>query len=345
MTQSIVRSRPARTAAVRAAVLLASTTVLVAPTLVGPSTTAVAAPEVAICAEGTADPHDAFAHDTLTVTPQVREKVAWDLAAETGSLRARAARTGADPLPAEITVPVWIHVIQGKRKRDRQVTRKQARQVFYVLRSGFNGAQDPTMVPTGIRFVFRPISVSRNDRWFHARPGGKADRQMHRKLHRGSRQALNIYLNDVSLDGGALLGIARFPWLAGAYPLLDGITINVASLPGGKARGYNLGDTVIHEAGHWFGLLHTFDGGCEGPGDHAEDTAPEAEPSFECELLRDTCPSERPVDWVEGEPEPEPVPDPVQNFMDYSYDRCMNHFTPDQRTRAVTLFMRYRYGR
>lgn len=331
------------TTAVRAAVVLTSMSVLAAPALVGP--TAGAAPAAVVCAAGTPDPHGEFAHDGLTVTPAVKAKVARELEAQTRTLRARAARTGADPLPDQITVPVRIHIVHGNHKRDRNVTKNDARKVFYALRAGFNGAQDPTMTPTGIRFELRPISVSRNDRWFHATPGSRADREMHRKLHRGERRSLNIYLNDVNFDGGALLGIARFPWLAGSYPLLDGITINVASLPGGRARGYNLGDTVIHEAGHWFGLFHTFEGGCEGSGDYANDTAPEAEPSFECELTRDTCETPYPEGWVEGDPEPEAVPDPIQNFMDYSYDRCMNHFTPDQRTRAVTLFMRYRYGR
>ncbi|MCX6395427.1 MAG: zinc metalloprotease [Propionibacteriales bacterium] len=323
------------------AALLLSLCLLAAPVVGAPAT----ASGAVVCADGVGAARGSFAHDPLTATPAVKASVEREVAAETRARRARSARTGADPLPAQIVVPVRIHIIHGKHARDRAVTRNDARKMFYTLRAGFNGAQDPTMTPTGIRFELRPISVTRNDRWFHASPGSKADREMHRSLHSGVRRSLNIYLNNLTFDGGTLLGIARFPWLAGAYPLLDGVTINVESLPGGRARGYNLGDTVIHETGHWFGLFHTFEGGCESPGDYVNDTAPEAEPSFECDLTRDTCPTDLPAGWVEGDPEPEPVLDPVRNFMDYSYDTCMNHFTPDQRTRAVTLFMRYRYGR
>lgn len=336
--------RVARKATVRGLAALASMSVLAGPTLISPTAEAVVA--AVPCAVGTPAPKSAFAHDTATASTAVKEQVAREVAAQTTELRARAARSGAAPLPAEIVVPVQIHIIHGKHRTDRNVTRQDARRLFYVLRGGFNGQQDPTMTPTGIRFDLNAITISRNDRWFHATPGSRADRQMKRTLHRGKRRVLNIYLNNVNFDGGALLGIARFPWLAGPYPKLDGITINVASLAGGRARGYNLGDTVIHETGHWFGLFHTFEGGCEQPGDYVNDTSPEAEPSFKCELTRDTCPTELPEGWVEGvDPEPAPVLDPIQNFMDYSYDNCMNHFTPDQRTRAVTLFMRYRYGR
>lgn len=352
MKRPLTVSRPVPAA--RLVVALASLALLAAPALVVPTAEAgtasggIAAAEVK-CAEGTAERKGAWAHDGAhsgsTVTAAVKERVAREVAVETGRLNARAARSGSAPLPARITVPVRIHIIHGKHKSDRKVTRKDARKLLGQLRAGFNGAQNPAMAPTGIGFDLRKITVNRDDRWFHAAPGSKADRQMHRRLHQGSRRSLNIYLNGINFAGGSLLGVARFPWMAGARPLLDGVTINVATLSGGRARGYNLGDTVIHEVGHWFGLFHTFEGGCDSPGDYVADTAPEAEPSFACALTRDTCPSELPEGWVEGDPEPEPIVDPVQNFMDYSYDRCMNHFTPDQRQRALTLFMRYRAGR
>lgn len=339
-------SRVARKAALRGLVALASLSVLAAPTLISPSADAVVGAAATVpCASGTAAPKSRFAHDTATASAAVKEQVAREVATQTSTLRARSARTGAAPLPARIVVPVRIHIIRGGHRKDRKVTRDAARRLFAVLRGGYNGDQDPTMTPTGIGFDLRGITVSRNDLWFHATPGSRADKQMKRTLHQGGLRTLNIYLTNVHFSGGTLLGIARFPWNASASPKLDGVTINVASLAGGSARGYNLGDTVIHETGHWFGLFHTFEGGCEDPGDYIADTAPEAEPSFACELTRDTCPTPYPEGWVEGDDPPEPVLDPIQNFMDYSYDSCMNHFTPDQRTRAVALFMRYRSGR
>ena len=127
-----------------------------------------------------------------------------------------------------------------------------------------------------------------------------------------------------------MLGWSRFPWQYAATPKLDGISVNVAGLPGGRATGYNLGDTLVHETGHWLGLLHTFQGGCEGGGDLVSDTPAEAEPSYYCETTRDTCPED-------------PGLDPVHDFMDYSLDACMNMFTAGQVRRMDAAFEKWRY--
>jgi hypothetical protein len=328
----------------RLALVLGSVALLGAPLAVTAPAEAVAPSP--ICLAGAGTPSNARGPaDTPPVSKAVKDQVAAEMATTLTTARARAARSGAAPLPAVIHVPVQMHIVHGRHRADRKVSRQAARRLFYTLRAAFNGRQNSAMTPTGIIFELNAITVSRNDAWFHARPSSKADKQMKRHLHRGKRRVLNVYLNDEKSQGQALLGFARFPWLAGPYPKLDGVTINVGTLPGGKFRGYNLGDTIVHETGHWLGAFHTFEGGCEAPGDYIADTAAEGEPSFTCPRTRDTCPTELPADWVLGDPEPEPVFDPVTNFMDYSYDSCMNNFTPGQRTRMVTLFMRYRYGR
>ena len=93
---------------------------------------------------------------------------------------------------------------------------------------------------------------------------------------------------------------------------------------------YDLGMTLVHEAGHWVNLEHTFFGGCNAKGDFVDDTPPMKVPTSGCPEGKDTC--------------SEPGLDPIHNYMDYSYDACYNEFTAGQVARAQDAWLYYRAG-
>ena len=244
-------------------------------------------------------------------------------------------------------------MIHGSHKKEGKLSRKGARhKIFQVLQRAYNGGQSPQSDPMGISFRLKSISITRNDRWYHARPMSRVDRQMKARLHRGHASDLNIYVNKPSFRGGGLLlGYSRFPWqYHGKKKKLDGVTINVRSLPGGTAYGYNLGDSVVHETGHWLGLLHTFQGGngdphnpmCDPVNDQVLDTPAEYRPNFLCTpqyIANGYSTVCNPAEVAGG------LFDPAFNFMDYSLDGCMQMFTPGQHARVAALFATYRVGR
>jgi hypothetical protein len=292
--------------------------------------------------------------DTTGVSERTKARVASIVRSAQRAPSAKAALVDALPgasfdaraaIPGKVVVPVFIHLIHGRKKSERRIGKWAARRMFRTLKAGYAGAQNPAAGATSITFRLRRITVSRNTSWFHAAPFGRADQQMKNRLHRGGARVLNLYVNRPRVQGQMLLGFSTFPWQRARRPKLDGVTVSDVSLPHGRARGYNLGDTVIHETGHWLGLLHTFEGGCTG-GDDVADTPAEAYASYQCQEGRNTCVfPEYPDPANPAGPPVIDAPDPIHNFMDYSYDACMNSFTPGQNERMVAAYMRFRYGR
>ena len=155
-------------------------------------------------------------------------------------------------------------------------------------------------------------------------PGGNTDTVLKPATYWDASLYMNMW--SVNFSDGSLLGYAQFP---GGPANSDGVVSNYTYFGSNDAAGvsipgpFNLGRTMTHEVGHYLGLYHTFQGGCNGNGDFCADTPAVASPNFGCPVGIDSCPS------------PAGFPDMVRNYMDYTDDSCMNVFTNDQKARVI----------
>ena len=179
------------------------------------------------------------------------------------------------------------------------------------------------------------------------------------------RKYINVWVvpeeNTTSITG-TILGSARFPF----SPHLDGLgrgVVNASSQGTLTISGYSPGDgvlmistvvgggvpnsrgdlpkTLVHEIGHYLGLFHPWSGGNPGSpplelcnvDDGCVDTPRTSSPTRATRTSASTACSATP-NCFKGSELQFPM---VQNYMDYSADRCQHMFTLCQRERMRTV--------
>ncbi len=144
---------------------------------------------------------------------------------------------------------------------------------------------------------------------------------------------------------GVIQGYSSFP---GFTSVFDGIVIRADTF-GNSADPlctacylnpqFNQGTILTHEIGHYFGLYHTFEMGCNeiyhnndcaNLGDRVCDTPPVAVKNTGCPININSC------------NEANDLPDNINNYMDYTNQSCRNNFTDGQVDRMFAMLAMYR---
>ena len=221
-------------------------------------------------------------------------------------------------LPGSVTVPTYFHVITADRlsRSERRELRTRVDRQVNVLNRAFAGATSGDAAATAFQFGLQKTGFTVNEGWASMGYGSREEKAAKAALRVGGAATLNVYVADI---GDGLLGWATFPQSYESQPSSDGVVILTDSMPGGDDPLYSEGDTGTHEVGHWLGLYHTFQGGCSKNNDLVADTPSEKSPAFECPEGRDTC--------------RDPGLDPIENFMDYTQDSCMDRFSAGHASR------------
>jgi hypothetical protein len=301
----------ARAGVITTLALLAASSAAISPAITGAT-----APASADCFEPSPLAGGARSNGQVRVDPHTERL------AEVPTVQARLAA-------GSVRIPTYINVISAQQlsaKRQAKRERQAARQVR-VLNRSYGGRSAADAAQSAFRFSLVETRFVVNATWATMGYGSAAEAEAKAALRTGGAGTLNIYAADI---GENLLGWATFPQQYSGSPTDDGVVLLTDSMPGGSAAPYNKGDTGTHEVGHWLGLYHTFQGGCAPQNDLVDDTPAEKSPGYGCPEGRDTCKA----DGL----------DPIDNFMDYSDDICMDRFSAGQASRMASQWATFRSG-
>ncbi|PHH90715.1 hypothetical protein CDD83_2869 [Cordyceps sp. RAO-2017] len=300
-------------------------------------------------AAGADVPHDAAWCGTPAPSADL-EALASEFTPADSSRQGRTNTTGntVDPnrVWPQLKIQLYFHVVGGSSPE-----KSEARKLSYTTLEDQLSTLNSHFAKTNITFSFAGLDRTTNPTWA---VGGGGDynssltvfSDMRRTLHKGEQDALNVYVVDYipgpnGTYGAGIAGSPKLEWDRDSVTD-DGVVIDATTTPGGKFPLRDLGATLTHEVGHWLGMPHTFGFASWNPPEEIRDTceqsklqkllglAPQKIPSFGCpETPPDTCPDDD-------------KPDPIDNFMGYNADHCMNNFTKEQIFMMRTIFDRLR---
>lgn len=213
-----------------------------------------------------------------------------------------------------ITIPIAFHIITSGNKGN--ISDDRITEQLTVLNNAYSSLN--------IKFTLDSVEKVNNSLYYNIGPGVR-EFFMKLQLNKNPAEILNVYTLDPS---NGVLGWATFPWQYPESSFLHGVVVLNESLPGGNTTAYSLGNTLVHEAGHYLGLYHTFQGGCMAPGDYVDDTPYHADANYGCPSGSNTCTSEG--------------LDPIENYMNYTDDACMNSFSLGQLDRMEWAITNYK---
>jgi len=243
--------------------------------------------------------------------------------------RAGSASVGFPPPPFILNHGVWFHIFYAS-NGDGKITPEQIAQQLTAMNQAY-GAKVPTqwspVVDTRIRFYLQGFEYIQNDDLYNS-----CDETLVKQPYAVSPA---IYLNVYTCLMPLAVGVSTLPnsYTIQMQPIpntnwINGIRIDPNAFAGATTTEYpqyHLGRVLVHEAGHFYGLLHPYTDGCTPnmPNDYVADTPRTAD------MLTGSCASLRGSWTCKQEPAGNP-PDDVANYMLATDDACRDHFTAGQ---------------
>ncbi len=244
-------------------------------------------------------------------------------------------------------IDVWVHVLRNNTGTQGDIPVAELYEQIAVLNEDFRGIPGSLGDPgADTRFFFRLKGYDfwNNTSWFN--DSGSYFTTIHSQPNAADynpERVVNIFTN----KAGGNLGYV--PFLPHQSPSQVGTAADrvvILHSAFGRDRGftpYDKGRTTTHEVAHYLGLDHTFAGGCVSGsppacysnGDRICDTPAEQSANYDIcpPSVRNTCPAQ-------------PGNDPIENYMDYSEDLCMDRFSTEQmrRMRCTVIHRRSLLG-